>query len=263
MKISWDTIRKSVVAAAFLVCACLSFGQTSPGQTPSLGDVARTTRKERASAGHVPGKPLVSEEEDGPDTTGIWRVRLCTRTPCDELSIALPKEAKWTRPKEEPRPVLIPLPGHEEDAGRVIRLYVAESLAPLYTPVDGAKRMLLQAWFNRPEYFGQPARISQDEHLHLDNADTVISHFTVVPGTNKYRGLSVVVGTSNGSYGFACVFRDEDTSAASSICDAIVRSARNQVLVPGQRPVYPNYEPPAYYPRYVPPDDPPDDDDPE
>jgi hypothetical protein len=262
MKTSPKTIRMRMAAVAFMVCSGLSSGQTSAEQTPSLGDVARTVRKEHASPGRVPGKQLVDEEEEGPDTTGIWRVRLCTRTPCNELSIALPKDVKWTRPKEEPRPVLIPLPGQADNASRVIRLYVAESLAPLYTPVDGAKRMFLQAWFSRPEYFGQPARISQDEHFHLDNADAVISHFSIAATTNKYHGLSVVVGTSNGSYGFACVFLAEDTPAAGSICDAIVRSARNQVLVPGQRPVYPNYEPPAYYPRYV-PDETPDDDDPQ
>src|SRR6202008_4658620 len=136
-----STIRNWIVAPTFVLCAGLLLVAQDSGQSPSLGDVARSMRKERSAAGHVPGKQLVNEEEDGPDTTGIWRVRLCTRTPCDELSVTLPKEAKWTRPKEEPRPVLIPLPGLDKDPGRVIRLYVAESLGPVYSPVDGAKRL--------------------------------------------------------------------------------------------------------------------------
>src|ERR1700752_3278559 len=145
MTVSRGTIRRWIGVAALILGSCLAVcGQDSSGQAPSLGDVARKTRKERSAAGHVPGKQLVNEEEDGPDTTGIWRVRLCTRTPCDELSVTLPKEAKWTRPKEEPRPVLLPLPGLDKDPGRVIRLYVAESLGPVYSPVDGAKRLFVQ-----------------------------------------------------------------------------------------------------------------------
>ena len=254
------------VAVLTLSAGVLVFGQDTSGQLPSLGDIARKTRKEHAAPGHVAGKRLVNEEEDGPDTTGVWRVRLCSRTPCDELSVTLPKEAKWTRPKEEPRPVLIPLPGHVQDAERVVRLYVAESLGPMYSPVDGAKRLFLQSWFSRPEYFGQSARISLDERLHLDNADAIVSHFTVAASTTKYRGLSIVVGTSNGDYGFACVFRDEDSAVAASVCDAIVKSARNQVLDPGKRPVYPGDASPEYYPRADDPriDDPPaDPDDPQ
>ena len=261
MRISRSTIRRWMVLAAlaFGVNLCAS-AQDSTGQ--SLGDVARKTRKEHAAPDHVPGKQLVNEEEDGPDTTGIWRVRLCSFTPCYELSIALPKSPKWTRAKAEPRPVLIPLPGAEADASRVIRIYAAESLGARYSPVDGAKRVFLQGWFARPEYFGQAARIVLDEHVPIEGANATISHFTVMGDASKYRGLSIVASTPNGSYGFACAFRDEDASAASSICDAIVKSARSQALEPGKRPVYPNYEPPdppEYYPQRYDPDDPPED----
>ena len=258
MRISGSTIRR------WLVLAALAFGvnsgawaQDSAGQ--SLGDVARKTRKEHAAPDHVPGKQLVNEEEDGPDTTGIWRVRLCSATPCYELSIALPKIPKWARAKAEPRPVLIPLPGAEADPNRVIRIYAAESLGARYSPVDGAKRVFLQGWFARPEYFGQSARIVLDEHVPIEGANATISHFTVTGDTSKYRGLSIVASTPNGSYGFACAFREDDDNAASSICDAIVKSARSQALEPGKRPVYPNYEPPDYDPRRYDPDDPPDD----
>lgn len=264
MRVSPGAIRCWMTLASLVLCVGLpAAGQDSPA--PSLGDVARKTRKEHSAAGHVPGKQLVNEEEDGPDTTGVWRVRLCTRTPCDELSVALPKEAKWTRAAEEPRPVLIPLAGSEQDANRVIRLYAAESLGAMYSLQDAAKRLFLQGWFSRPEYFGQSARIALDEHVQLDSATATISHFTVTAKVNKYRGLSIVASAANGSYGFACVFRDEDSAAAASICDAIIKSARNNVLEPGRRPVYPNYEPPAYYPRnYDPPDDdPPENEDPD
>lgn len=267
MKISLNTIRVGIVISAVVLCAGLLALAQDSSPSPSLGDIARKTRKANAAPGHIAGKQLANEEEDGPDSTGVWRVRLCTHTPCYELSVTLPKNSKWTRPKEEPRPVLIPLPGQEPDAGRVIRLYVAESLGITYAPLDGSKRLFLQGWFSRPEYFGQGARISQDEHVQLDAANALISHFTVAASETRFRGLSIIASSSNGNYGFACAYRDEDTSIASSICDGIIRSAHNQVLDTGKRPMYPGYQPPDYYPYYPRIDDPPvnrpDDDDPQ
>lgn len=258
MKTSGITIRACAGVTALILCTgLLASAQDSSAQAPSLADIARKTRKDNAAPGHAVGKQLVNEEEDGPDTTGLWRVRLCTRTPCTELSVSLPKEAKWTRAKDEPRPVLIPLPGQEPDADRVIRLYVADSLGVMNAPLDGAKRLFLQGWFSRPEYFGQGARVSLDEHLQMDVANALISHFTVAASETRYRGLSIVAASSNGIYGFACVYRDADTTAAGSICEGIIKSAHNQVLDQGMRPVYPNYQPPQYYPYYPRIDDPP------
>jgi hypothetical protein len=279
-----------MAAAALLLLAVVpASGQNSTGQnsteqgsaekdsiceTPSLADVARKTREENAAPGHVPGKQFGNDEDDGPDATGIWRVRLCMRTPCYELSVTLPKEAKWTRAKDEPRPVLIPLSGRElvrvdtdvdknvntdKDASRVIRLYAAElptGPAPFYASLDGAKRQFLQGWFSRTEYFGQAARILQDEHRQADLATILISHFTVASPETKFRGISIIAASPNGNYGFACVYRDEDADAAASICDAIVNSAHSQALEPGQRTIYPYYRPPVYYPYYPRIDDP-------
>jgi len=262
MRISPLTTCSRMALAGLALCAGLgAWGQDSSGQ--SLGDVARKARQEHSAAGHVAAKQPVNEEEDGPDPGGVWRVRLCTRTPCYELSIALPKHPKWTRSAEEPRPVLIPLAGHEEDPAHAIRIYAAESLGPMYAQVDGAKRVFLQGWFSRPEYFGQSARLLRDERIQIDGSAATITHFTIMSGVLKYRGLSVVASSPNGNYGFACVFRDEDASAAASICDAIVKSARSQALEPARPQVYPTYQdPPAYEPA-DPPDDPPDDDDPQ
>lgn len=267
MKITLLTIRRLMPVAMLLLCTGpLASAQDPTCETPSLGDVARQTRKDNSAPGHVAGKQLANEEEDGPDSTGVWRVRLCTNNPCYELSVALPKEAKWTRAKDEPRPVLIPLPGQEKSADRAIRVYAAQlPMRPpggpyygaYYSPIDASKRQFLQSWFARPEYFGQGARITQDEHVQMEvNSGAVISHFTVASLETKYRGLAIIAGSPNGNYGFACVYRDEDNNAASSICDAIVRSAHSQALVPGQRPFYPNYQPPQYYPYYPRIDDP-------
>jgi hypothetical protein len=280
MKSSLGTIRRSIrrsitLATLLLGANVIALAQEPMCETPSLGDVARQTRKQNAAAGHVTGKQLADEEEDGPDTTGIWRVRLCTKTPCYELSVTLPKDANWTRAKDEPRPVLIPLPGHDQNqnqnqdqrqdksTSRVIRLYAAEFpfgtapySAPLYGQIDASKRLFLQSWFSRPEYFGQGARISQDERLVVDASSAVVSHFSVAASETSFVGLSIVVASNNGNYGFACVYREEDAGEAASICDAILRSARSQMLDPGQRPLYPSYQPPLYYPYYPRIDDP-------
>lgn len=246
------TIRVLTVAAAtMLLCAAVS---AQDAVNPSLGDVARQTRKEHA-APHPPARKLVNEEEDGPDTTGVWRIQLCLRQPCYELTITLPKGVKWTRPSGEPRPVLLPLPGAKQDADRVIQLYAAESLEPGFPMVDMASRTLLKVWFARPEYFGNPARITLSERTVIDNYLGVISHFAVNSGSEKFRGTSVVTGSQNGNYGFACVFREEDAADAASICDAIVKSARNQSLEPARPQYYPYpYYPQPYYPQNDPND---------
>jgi len=253
----------AIAVAALALCSAL-IARAQDSSSPSLGDLARKTRQEHAAPGHAAGRQLVNEEEDGPDTTGTWRVQLCSRTPCYELSITLPKEPKWTRGKAEPRPVLIPLPGSEADPARIIRVYPAESLGHMYVTPDIAKRLFLQDWFAHPEYFGQPARILFDEHVTIDSSSGLVSHFTIVSDTAKYRGLSVIANNPNGNSGFACVYREADAAAAGSICDAIAKSAHSQALEPGKRPVYPKYlPPPVYYPQGDdPPQDPPDDIDP-
>lgn len=226
--------------------------------SPSLGDVARKARKEHSSPAHVTAKQVTDEDEDGPDAARVWRVHLCPHLPCYEISITLPKSLKWRRLKEEPRPVVISLPGVEEDSKREIRVYAAGPIEPQYQP-DAAVRTFLQGWFAKPEYFGRSAHIELNEHVQVGTAPGLVSHFTVPANGGPYRGLSVVANSPNGNYGFACVYRDADPAAASSICDAIVQSAKSQVLT---------WDPPKAAPQDDdPPDDPPqervDDDDPQ
>jgi hypothetical protein len=257
MRLSVKITRVCLVLTALVSCAVLgSWGQDSSAQ--SLGDVARKTRKEHSSATHVPAKHVANGEDDGPDASGVWRARPCpTTTLCYELSIVLPKSPKWTRATSEPRPVLIPLAGHEEDPGRAIRVYAAETLAPTQ-PVEVAERTFLQAWFARPEYFGQAARIVRDEHVRIDNYLATLTQFSITGDAFKYRGRSVIAGWAYGNYGFACVFREEDSSAAESVCDAIVKSAKYLVLQPAKPLVYADPGPSDERP-----DDPPRDEDPE
>ena len=256
MMISRTTFR--TLAALFAFGVSLGWAQETQ---PSLGDVARKTRKEHSSAGHVPAKQVTDEEEDGPDAGNVWRVRQCSAVVCYTLSVALPKAPRWIRPDAEPRPVLIPLAGYEEDLTHAIRVYAAESLKTTYASVDLAKKTFLQAWFTRPEYFGAPARLINDERIPATNGEMKITHFAITSGITKFRGLSVIAPSPLNDYGFACVYREEDSAAASSICDAIIRSAHDQTFLTAQKRVSPTYaEPPVYYPRA---DDPPDEEDPE
>lgn len=253
MNLSATTTRAWMLLAGFVSCAGLG-ALAQDSSTQSLGDLARKTRQERSATSHVPARKIATEDDDGPDSGGVWRMRLCTIIPCYELSITLPKNPKWSRAEREPRPVLIPMAGHEEDSSRAIRVYAAESSDPKYT-IDSFKRTFLQGWFARPEYFGQSARLARDEHVPLDWSMGTITHFTITTDVLKYRGLSVVAGSPNGNYGFACVFREEDSAAGTSICDAIVKSARYQELQSSSiRRTYPEDDPP---------DDPPEEDDPQ
>jgi hypothetical protein len=256
MRISSSKIRAWIAVLTFGLGMCSWAQDAAP--SPSLGDLARKVRKDHSSVDHVPAKQVTNEEEDGPDAGGVWRVTLCSQTPCYELSIALPKTPKWIRPAAAPRPVLIPLVGHEDDLSRAIRVYAAESLGPSYPSADVAKRAFLQGLFARPEYFGQAAHIVLDEHFFVDGGLGVLTHFTVISGDVKFRGFGITASVANGNYGFACAFHEEDSVAASSICDAIVKSAHSQILLPAQPRYYPTYQVPQYYPRY---DDPRDNDD--
>lgn len=260
------TVHGRLIVAVLLVCAAsYASGQDASGEAPSLGDAARTARKEHATLYGTAGnrtatKQLSSEEEGGPDSSGVWRTRMCTESqiPCYELSIALPKTPKWSRAADPPRPALIPVPGKENDAAHAIRVYVAESVGPMYL-IDVAKRTFLQSWFARPEYFGQAARLLRDERVKIDNYDATITHFTVLSAAAQYRGQSVLSATPYGNFGFACAFREEDGNTADSICDAIIKSAKIQTLQPRRLTAYP-IQPPQ---SEDPPDDPPDDADPQ
>jgi hypothetical protein len=93
MKLLVNTIR--VLLAALVACAGLlalatdSTAQDSSSQ--SLGDVARKTRQEHSAPNHAPARKVATEDLDGPDASGVWRMRQCTIQPCNELSITLPK----------------------------------------------------------------------------------------------------------------------------------------------------------------------------
>ena len=243
MKLPANTTRIWMLAACVSSAGLSALGQDSAGQ--SLGDLARKTRQERSAAGYVPAKKVTTEDYDGPDGSGVWRIRLCTITPCYELSITLPKDPHWTRAAEEPRAVFIPISGHEADASRAIRVYAAESTHPGYT-VDSFKRTFLESWFAKPEYFGQPAVLTRDEHVPIDWSTGTITHFTITTDALKFRGLSVIANSAPGIYGFACVFREEDSSVGTSICEAIVGSAQYQELEPSTvRRTYPEADDPA------------------
>src|SRR4029077_16820905 len=82
------TIRTGLLLAALALtpsASCLAQDSSTP--SPSLGDVARCTRKAHASADHVPAKQGTDEDVDGPDAGGVWRVELCVQTPCYEFAI--------------------------------------------------------------------------------------------------------------------------------------------------------------------------------
>jgi hypothetical protein len=139
---------------------------------------------------------------------------------------------------------LIPVAGHEDDASRAIRVYAGQSNDARYF-VDAFKRVFLQSWFARREYFAQSAQLLRDEHVPIDFTTGTITHFTITTPDLKYRGLSLIVGSNQGNFGFACVFREEDTAVGNSICDAVVKSARYQELQPSSiRRVYPEDDPP-------------------
>lgn len=144
----------------FRVCGALLLlngGLWAQDASPSLGDVARRARKERPSATHAPAK-RITDDQDEPDASGVWRTRLCSNVVCYTLSIALPKSPRWIRPSEEPRPLLIPVAGHEDDLSHAIRVYKAELIPTNLASADVAKKAFLQACFRGQNISDGPRR---------------------------------------------------------------------------------------------------------
>ena len=93
---------------------------------------------------------------------------------------------------------------------------------------------------------GNPQNSCAMRHVPIDWSTGTVTHFTITTAALKYRGLSVVAASNQGNFGFACVFREEDSDVGNSICEAIVKSARYQELQSSFiRKVYP----PANYPH--------------
>jgi len=190
------------------------------GQGASLGDLARKTRQENTAKDHVASKKVLNEENQ----SATWVVHACRRMPCYSLSITLPKNAQWSKPATGQIYSIIPVPGHEADPGHVIRVYGAD-LLNTYT-VEQGKRAFLQEWFSRPYFFGQAAKFLFDDQTTIDGHDSVIAHFTLPNKVGQYRGLGLIAGTPAGTMGFACVFRDDDSGDATSVCEGVLNSGR-------------------------------------
>jgi hypothetical protein len=213
------------VAGIVLVCglAVAAWAQDS-GQAPSLGDLARKTRQEHTAKDHVAAKQALTEESQ----SATWPVVACKYRPCYSLSITLPKNMQWSKPGDGPTFAIIPLPGHESDSGHLIRVYAGNLLNT--TTVEQGKNAFLQEGFWRPYSFGPAGKSVFDDQITIDGNPAVITHFTLPNKVGLYRGLALIAGTPAGSFGFACVFRDDDSGDATSVCESALNSGRISVM---------------------------------
>jgi len=209
-----------------LVCslAVAAWAQDS-GQGASLGDLARKTRQEHTAKDHVASKQVLNEESQAAAT---WPVVACRHRPCYSLSITLPKNAQWSKPDTGQKYAIIALPGHEADQGHMIRVYGADLLNA--STVEQGKHAFLQGWLSQPYAFGQAAKFVFDDQTTVDGNPAVITHFTLPNKVGQYRGLALIAGTPAGTSGFACVFRDDDSGDATSVCEGILSSGRISVM---------------------------------
>jgi hypothetical protein len=222
-----------------MIAAVLVFGQAadaSPqdsGQIPSMGDVARKSRQQLKAKDHTVSKHVLNEETAAAKGT-IWTATACHTIPCAELSVVLPREAKMgSAVMSEQR---IPLHG---DSSHDVRLLQGNQLPA--SDLNTAKWVFLQDWFSRPYFFGSSAKFDFDETTKVDTFDAVITHFTVKSPMLKYRGIALFVAVPSGTFGFACIYRDEDSGDAAAICESVLNSAK--VKMPDK---YKYYTPPSY-----------------
>ncbi|MGC2328422.1 MAG: hypothetical protein WA604_17040 [Candidatus Sulfotelmatobacter sp.] len=215
------SIRRIMAGLAFISAIAIAAWAQDSGQAPSLGDLARKTRQEHTSKDHVASKKVLNEENHASAT---WPVVACKYRPCYSLTITLPRNTQWSKPGDGQTYASIALPGKEADQGHIIRVYGASLLNS--STVEQAKHAFLQGWFSQPYFFGQAAKFLFDEQTTIDGNPAVITHFTLPNKMGPYGGLGLIAGTPAGSFGFACVFRDDDSGDATSVCESILNSGR-------------------------------------
>ena len=214
--------RRMIIATLWLCCAACAWTQDSTPDSSSrpLGDIARKSRQERTDKDHIAAKKVLNEEGS---SKPVLTVHACKQLPCSSLSISLPAPVAWTRAGYIP----VPLPGHEDDKSHSIRVYEADILEAY--DVESAKHLFLQDWFSRPYFFGQAAKFLFDESTRISGWPARITHFTVAGRVMNFRGLGLTAAVPTGTFGFACVFREEDSGDAAGICENILNSARIDV----------------------------------
>ena len=226
------------MAVVLLSFFCMGCGATAKGQdsrqSSALGDVARKSRHEGNGKAHASAEHVLNEENAAKQGTP-WTASACHTIPCAQLTVMLPSQAKAGTPAlSEQR---IPLHG---DRSHDVRLFMGNQLPA--SDLGTAKWALLQDWFSRPYYFGSSAKFDFDEQTKVDSNQAVLTHFTIPSRLLKYRGIALFVAVPSGTFGFACVFRDEDSGDATSVCENILNSAK--VKMPES---YRYYTPPSYW----------------
>ncbi|HLW85935.1 MAG TPA: hypothetical protein VKR60_12030 [Candidatus Sulfotelmatobacter sp.] len=217
-----------MLAGVALMCGfAVAAGAQDSGQGSSLGDLGRKTRQEHTSKDHVTAKQVLTEDSQAA-RGATWVVHACRHVPCYSLVIALPKNAQWSKPASGQTYATIPLHGHESDPNHIIRVYAAD-LLNTYT-LDQGKRLFLQEWFSRPYFFGQSAKFEFDDQTTIDGNSAVITHFTLPNKVGLYRGLGLIAWVPAGTFGFACVFRDDDSGDATSVCEGVLNSGRISMM---------------------------------
>jgi hypothetical protein len=218
------SIRGVMASLIFISGLAIAAWAQDSGQAPSLGDLARKTRQQHTAKDHVAAKQALTEENQ----SATWGVHACKHMPCYSLSITLPKNVQWSKLGDGPTFAIIPVRGHEADQGHIIRVYGADLLNT--RTVEQGKHGFLQIWFSQPYYFGQAAKFEFDDQTTIDGNPAVITHFTLPNRVGLYRGLGLIAATPAGSFGFACVFRDDDSGDATSVCESVLNSGRITVM---------------------------------
>jgi len=212
--------------------------QDASADAPSaLGDVARQSRKKHAEEHVIAKKVLNEESEDRP----MMMVHACQQSSCSSLSITLPRGTNMKMAWTHFQYVAIPLPGHENDKTRAVRFYQADLLNA--GDLESAKRLFLQDWFSRPYFFGQAAKFEFDESTRIDGWPATITHFTESNRLVNFRGLGLTAKAPTGTFAFACVYREEDSGDATSVCESVLNTAK--IIVPEQYRQYVQPEEPA------------------
>jgi hypothetical protein len=228
------SVRKGLAAAVLACCLGTVVLAQDSSQNRPLGDVARKTRSERQEKDHAAPTHVLNEETESAKGE-LWTVSACHTIPCAELLVRLPAGAKRDTGFVQIPDIRV------ERAGKIHHLNILAANQLPASDLESAKWVFLEDWFTRPYYFGAAAKLEFDEATKIDQWPAVVTHFTVPGRVMNFRGMALFVAVTSGTFGFACIFREDDTGDATSICEEVLNSAA--VRMPLK---YKFYTPPSY-----------------
>lgn len=213
-----------------------SRAQFDSTQEPSLGDLGREVRKERASPDHVGARKVLDEETADGSRTQPAGTYSCYIVPCVDLNYRVPAGTKSGRPGNFLR---IPL-----DKNFILvtngRAHYSPGSEDDQDSFDLAEETLMSdladSW-----YLGGCGIIKLEEITSFSGQPARLVRFTASVRGIDHLGVAVFVRVPEQIMNMACIYRKVDFDKAEGICQQIIDTI--EMKIPSQYKLNPPKDP--------------------